>query len=53
MSLTDFWIVLLGCLALSHAAPTIAPTVSPEDENFAEVMQYIPCMNISNKKCLD
>ncbi|XP_029302302.1 uncharacterized protein LOC115017756 [Cottoperca gobio] len=27
---------LLGCLALCHAAPTIAPTVSPEEEDLAE-----------------
>ncbi|GAA6218316.1 collagenase 3-like [Lates japonicus] len=36
MSLPDFWIVLLGCLALCQAAPTIAPTVSPEDQDLAE-----------------
>ncbi|XP_042343228.1 collagenase 3-like [Plectropomus leopardus] len=28
--------VLLGCLALCHAAPTIAPTASPEDQDLAE-----------------
>eukprot|EP00064_Thunnus_orientalis_P000477 superscaffoldBa00000025_g478 len=28
--------VLLGCLDWCHAAPTIAPTVSPEDEDFAQ-----------------
>lgn len=39
MSLTAFWIVLLGCLELCHPAPTIAPTVSPEDKDLAEVMQ--------------
>ena len=39
MSLTVFWMVLLGCLDWCHAAPTIAPTVSPEDEDFAQVMQ--------------
>ncbi|XP_033486465.1 matrix metallopeptidase 30 [Epinephelus lanceolatus] len=36
MSLAGFWIVLLGCLALCHAAPTIAPTVSPEEQDLAE-----------------
>lgn len=41
MSLAYYWIVQLGYLALSHAAPTIAPKVSSEDQNLAEVMQYI------------
>lgn len=41
MSAADFWIVLLGCLAVCHAAPTVAPTVSPEEEDLAEVMQCI------------
>nr|WKW83402.1 mmp20 [Pampus argenteus] len=36
MSLTALWIVLLGCLAQCHAAPTVAPTVSPEDTDLAE-----------------
>ncbi|XP_068172621.1 transforming growth factor beta regulator 1 [Antennarius striatus] len=36
MSWDNFWIVLLGCLAVGHAAPTIAPTVSPEDTDLAE-----------------
>ncbi|XP_034556370.1 collagenase 3-like [Notolabrus celidotus] len=36
MYLASFCMVLLGCLALGHAAPTVAPTVSPEDENLAE-----------------
>lgn len=39
MSLADFWIALLACSAVCHAAPTIAPTVSPEEEDLAEVMQ--------------
>lgn len=38
MFLGDLWIVLLGCLAVCHTAPTSAPTVSPEDQNLAEVM---------------
>ncbi|XP_047451208.1 collagenase 3-like [Mugil cephalus] len=37
MSLADFWIVLLGCLSLCHAAPTIAPTISSEDEALAKI----------------
>ncbi|KAK5904452.1 hypothetical protein CesoFtcFv8_006015 [Champsocephalus esox] len=37
MSVVDFfWIVLVGCFALCHAAPTIAPTASPVEENLAE-----------------
>ncbi|XP_008279889.1 collagenase 3-like [Stegastes partitus] len=31
-----FWILLLGLLSLCHAAPTIAPTMSPEDQDLAE-----------------
>lgn len=31
------WVVLLGCLAVCHAAPTAAPTLSPEDQDLAEV----------------
>lgn len=50
MSLTDLWIVLLGCLALCQAAPTIAPTVSPEDQDLAEVMQHMFCMYISSQQ---
>ena len=41
MSPAGFWIVLLGCLALCHAAPTVAPTTSPEDQDLAEVMKRI------------
>nr|XP_046246303.1 collagenase 3-like [Scatophagus argus] len=36
MSHADFWILMMGCLAMCHAAPTVAPTVSPEEENLAE-----------------
>ncbi|XP_038548361.1 collagenase 3-like [Micropterus salmoides] len=36
MSLADFWIVLLGCSALCHTAPTISPTTLPEDDDLAE-----------------
>ncbi|XP_030008079.1 collagenase 3-like [Sphaeramia orbicularis] len=36
MSLAAFWLVLLGCLAQCHAAPTVAPTTSPEDQDLAE-----------------
>uniref|UniRef100_A0A673BWF0 Collagenase 3-like n=1 Tax=Sphaeramia orbicularis TaxID=375764 RepID=A0A673BWF0_9TELE len=43
MSLAAFWLVLLGCLAQCHAAPTVAPTTSPEDQDLAEVMLCV-CM---------
>ncbi|AWO99380.1 putative collagenase 3-like [Scophthalmus maximus] len=36
MSLTEVWIVLLVGLTLCQAAPTIAPTVSPEEEDLAQ-----------------
>ncbi|KAM9359002.1 collagenase 3-like [Symphorus nematophorus] len=36
MTLDGFWIVLLGCLALCHSAPTVAPTVSPGEQELAE-----------------
>ncbi|XP_035536060.1 collagenase 3-like [Morone saxatilis] len=37
MPLTGLWIVLLlGCITLCHTAPTIAPTISPEEEDLAE-----------------
>lgn len=51
MSLTDFWIMLLCCLALSQAAPTIAPTVSPEDEDLAQeyLSQFYGDVGMTNK----
>uniref|UniRef100_A0A8C2ZKP9 Peptidase metallopeptidase domain-containing protein n=1 Tax=Cyclopterus lumpus TaxID=8103 RepID=A0A8C2ZKP9_CYCLU len=50
MSLIDFCIVLLGCLALSRAAPTITPTVSPEDQNLAEgyLSQFYADVGVTN-----
>lgn len=32
-----FWILFLGCLAVVYAAPTIAPTNTPNDQDLAEV----------------
>lgn len=38
MSLDNLWIVLVGCLVICDAAPTIAPTASQEDQDLAEVI---------------
>ncbi|CAJ1065837.1 collagenase 3-like [Xyrichtys novacula] len=50
MSPIGFWMVLLGCLALGHAAPTVAPTLSPEDENLAEeyLAQFYSDIGVTN-----
>ncbi|XP_040902133.1 collagenase 3-like [Toxotes jaculatrix] len=50
MSLTDFWIVLLGCSALCQAAPTFAPVVSSEDQELAEgyVSQFYSDVGMTN-----
>lgn len=52
MFLTAFWIVLLGCLNWCHAAPTVAPTVSPVDQELAEVMQCTLRYNQLHSKLL-
>uniref|UniRef100_A0A665UQS4 Peptidase metallopeptidase domain-containing protein n=1 Tax=Echeneis naucrates TaxID=173247 RepID=A0A665UQS4_ECHNA len=49
MYITHFWIVLLGCLPLCHAAPTVAPTVSPEDENMDYISQFYGDIGMANK----
>ncbi|XP_028320500.1 collagenase 3-like [Gouania willdenowi] len=36
MSLGAFCTVLLGCLYLCHAAPTVPPTISPAEEDLAQ-----------------
>ncbi|XP_037632446.1 matrix metallopeptidase 30 [Sebastes umbrosus] len=50
MSLAGFWIVLLGCSALCHSAPTVAPTVSPEEENLAQgyLSQFYADVGVTN-----
>lgn len=50
MSLAGFWIVLLACLALCHSAPTVAPTVSPEEENLAQayLSQFYADVGVTN-----
>ncbi|XP_041662201.1 collagenase 3-like [Cheilinus undulatus] len=49
-SLAGFWIVLLGCSALCHTAPTVAPTVSPEEEDLAQLYltQFYDDIGVAN-----
>lgn len=37
MFLVSLWLVLLSSVFLTDAAPTIAPSVSTEEQDFAEV----------------
>lgn len=37
MLLVSLWLMLLSCIFLNDAAPTIAPSVSTEEQDFAEV----------------
>lgn len=50
MSVSIFWVLLLGPLALSQAAPTIAPTISPDDQTRAEdyLYQFFFDIGVSN-----
>lgn len=50
MSVSIFWLVLLGTLVLSQAAPAIAPTISLDDQTQAEdyLNQYFSDIGVSN-----